>query len=245
MLTNIHRKHIFGNLEGLAYETTVSKVVSFVEKYLIVFSNEFAGSLIVNEKGLTQMLCILLNKNARDGGYPFHFEKEFMEEVERGDSPQVDIGVVYYETETESIDTQYYSSRGAFFAMEAKRLDKISTTREKEYLIGRQEKDSYIHCGGVERFKNEIHGKGLRYACVIGYVQKYDFDYWHHSINSWIDSLIEGKILSSVKWSEKDKLVQEYKLSHTAKFKSENSRTSGSILLFHLWVNLINTPTNI
>lgn len=236
MLTINRKKYTFGQLEGLSESTAILKVVAFVEKNLIVFSNEYAGSSIINEKGLTQELCILLNKYARSEGYPFQFEKEFMEDIKKGNSPQVDIGVVEY------VESQYYSSHEAFFSMEAKRLDKISKAREREYLVGHIEKKKYIDCGGVERFKKGIHGQGLRYAGVIGYVQEYNFAYWHKTINSWIDELINKKIPSPLKWSIEDKLVEEYKRPSTAKFKSQNSRPRGSIFLFHLWVNLVKFP---
>jgi hypothetical protein len=241
MLTNSHRKNTFGQLEGLSESTAILKVVSFVEKHLVLFSDKYAGSSITNEKGLTQALCILLNKYARCEGYPFQFEKEFMEDVKRGNSPQVDIGVVKYEDAAEFVESQYYSCHGAFFSMEAKRLDKTTKAREKEYLVGHIdiEKNKYIDCGGVERFKKGIHGQGLKCAGVIGYVQKYNFDYWHNTIDTWIDNLIKGEISSQSKWSIEDKLVEEYKNSITAKFKSQNSRPNGSILLFHLWVNLV------
>jgi hypothetical protein len=172
-------------------------------------------------------------------GCPFLFDKEYMEDVEKGDSPQVDIGVISFENRGIFINSRYYSSRESFFSMEAKRLDKISKIREKEYVLGHFENGRYIDCGGVERFKKEIHGKGLQYAAMIGYVQKVDFEYWLHAINSWIDDLIAEKIPSTVNWSKKDKLSALRKTPETAKFQSENSRKTGSIVLFHLWVNLV------
>jgi hypothetical protein len=225
-------KDTFGHLEGPGNDESILMVVAFVEKHLAVFSKEQTGATITNEKGLTQEFCIMLNIHTRKHGCPFIFEKEYMEDVEKGDSAQVDIGVII-------IDTKYQSCRKSFFSMEAKRLDKLSKVREKEYLVGREEKGKYKKCGGVERFKEEIHGKGLRYGAMIGYVQKFDFNHWHRTINSWIDALIEGSIPSSVGWSEKDKLLEEYKSTAAAKFKSENSRITGSIILFHLWVNLV------
>lgn len=226
------RKHTFGRLEGPDINESILVVVAFVEKHLATFSCEYAGSTIKNEKGLTQELCILLNYQTWSHGYSFKFEKAYMEDVEKGNSAEVDIGVIM-------IDAKYQSCRKSFFSMEAKRLDKISKTREKEYLVGREEKGKYKKCGGVERFKEGIHGKGLRYGAVIGYVQRFDFNHWHRTINSWIDALIEGLIPSNVRWTEKDKLSEEYKGMATAKFKSENSRITGSIILFHLWVNLV------
>jgi hypothetical protein len=225
-----------GGLKVLRADTSVSRVVSFIEKQLAAFSNKELISSIANEKGLTQELCIFLTNHAKKENFPFMFEKEYMEESEKGGSPQVDIGVIM-------IDSKCYGNRKSFFSIEAKRLSKISKAREKEYLVGRMEKGKYKQCGGVERFKKEIHGKGLKYGGMIGYLQEYDFDYWRYTINSWIDALIEGEIPTSAQWSENDKLTEEYKYSTTAKFVSENSRKTGSIILIHLWVNLINSKS--
>jgi hypothetical protein len=219
----------FGHLVGLPVAHSINMVVIFVEEQLVIFSQQYSNSTVKNEKGLTQQLCLLLNRNARIQDYPFWFEKEYMEDVERGNSPQVDIAV---------IDSKYYNSPKAFFSMEAKRLDNITGKREKEYLVGRMEGDKYRDCGGVERFKKEIHGKGLRCGAMIGYVQAYHFDYWLGTINSWIDDLAAGKISSTVSWSEKDKLLEQGRTPETARFSSENSRKNNVIHLVHLWVYL-------
>jgi hypothetical protein len=239
MFADSGKKIIFGQLEGPPQYASILTVIAFVETQLVQFSKKYADSTIINEKGLTQKLFILLEFNAREQGYPFLFVPEYMENVEKGDSPQVDIGVVSVEKKEQFINSKYHSSRDSFFSMEAKRLDKISKAREKEYLLGHFENGRYIDCGGVERFKKGIHGKGLQYAAMIGYVQEFDFDYWLLTINSWIDDLIVGKTPSTVSWSKKDKLSELRKTPETAKFQSENSRKTGSIVLFHLWVNLV------
>lgn len=230
---------MFGELEGPSKDTSISMVVAFVERHLIEFSREYSGSAITNEKGLTQELCIFLTTSANRENYPFWFKNDYMEDTERGDSPSVDMGVISKKEEGVVIDSKCFSNRETFFSMEAKRLGKIPKARKREYLIGRIENGKYKECGGVERFKKEIHGKGLQYAAMIGYVQEYDFNYWHHSINSWIDELITGKTDTSIKWTGKDKLSTIYIRNTTAKFKSENSREQGTIFLFHLWVNLV------
>jgi hypothetical protein len=165
-----------------------------------------------------------------------------MEAPERGDSPTVDIGVITHLSEGIFIHSKWYSNEESFFSMEAKRLDVISRAREKEYLVGRWENKKYKDCGGVERFKKGIHGKGLHYSALIGYVQKYGFDYWHRHINSWIDQFITGDNPINIQWSNDDKLVVVRKTAAIAKFLSKNSREGGTINLFHLWINLVN-PT--
>jgi hypothetical protein len=220
-------------MEGPEANSAIMNVVTFVEKHLTEFSITYAGSSVKNENGLNQVLCILLNNYARIESCFFIFEKEFMEDVENGSSPKVDFGVIVL-----PINSKFYNSREPFFSIEAKRLGQTGKAREKEYLIGREEDGKYKPCGGVERFKMAIHGKNLQYSAMIGYVQAYDFNYWQKTIDGWIDDLIAGKISSSSHWSEKDKLQPLNQTANTAKFRSENSRKKGNIILFHLWVNL-------
>lgn len=239
MLSDQVKKNLFGQLVGPPPDTSVLMVVAFVEKKLEKFSYQFTGSSITNERGLNQQLCILLNRYAHNDNYPFLFDKDHMEEPEKGDRLSVDIGVLSSRDESIKIGAKCYSNRESFFSMEAKRLCKISKARKKEYLVGRMEKGKYIERGGVERFKKEIHGKKLKYGAMIGYVQEQSFEYWHNTINSWIGELIIETSGSSIKWTEKDKLSAIYQYEVTAKFKSENARKSGSIMLFHLWVRLV------
>lgn len=231
------KKAAFGRLKDLPSNTSVLEVVLFLERHLEGFPHRESISSISNEKGLTQELCILLHEHAKKEHFPFIFEKEYMENPQKGNSPQVDIGVL-------NIDSKCYGNRKSFFSIEAKRLGKMPKAREYEYLVGRMEKGKYKECGGVERFKSEIHGKGLKYAAIIGYVQAQNFDYWHRTINSRIDALIAGTIATSAAWDEKDKLLEEYKRPLTAKFISENSRKTGGIILIHLWVNLVKIAGN-
>lgn len=239
MLSDKLAENMFGELAGPTPGTSIMMVVTFVERHLTEFSRQYSESAITNEKGLTQELCVLLTIFAHRENCPFWFKDDYIEETERGDSSSVDMGVISKQEEGVIIGSKCFSNRETFFSMEAKRLCKITTAREKEYLIGRIEKGKYKECGGVERFKKEIHGKGLQYGAMIGYVQEYDFNYWHDSINSWVEELITGTNDKSITWTEKDKLSAIFKRSTTAKFKSENSREKGAIFLFHLWVNLV------
>ena len=119
-----------------------------------------------------------------------------------------------------------------------KLLKELTSNRLIEYLIGRFEKDKYNSCGGVERFKQGIHGRKLNCGAIIGYVQDYNFVHWHSQLNARIKELINKKIFSPVNWMPKDKLQKDYIKSTTAKFISVNSRQDDTITLFHLWARL-------
>lgn len=238
MLADAHLSISTGKIKGPEPDSSILAVVAFVEKQLISFSQKYTGSSVKNEKGLTQQLVLLLNFHANAEGCLFWFDKEYMENPERGDSPQVDIGTITRLEQGFIIESKNYSKHESFFSLEAKRLGKLGKKRAKEYLIGRFEHDKYISCGGVERFKQGIHGRNLKYGAMIGYVQKHDFSYWHNQINSWIDDLIQKQIKSPVNWIQNDKLRQEYSKSVTAKYTSVNSRQNDSVTLFHLWIKL-------
>ena len=237
MLVDIHRSIASGKIIGPEIDASIITVVGCVEQVLIDFSNKYANSKIINEKGLTQKLIHMLTVHALRKYHPFYFEKEYMEIPERGDSPQVDIAAISTLEEGIVIDSKTYQGE-SFFSMEAKRLANLGSKRLMEYLIGRFEKAKYNSCGGVERFKQGIHGRNLNYGAILGYVQENDFAYWYDLINSWVDELINEKFFSPVNWLPKDELQKEYIKSTTAKFLSVNSRKDDSITLFHLWARL-------
>src|ERR1700690_4142062 len=178
MLSDINKTSGTGALSGPPQATSVLTTVLFIRRHLVEFSNTYSVSKINNEKGLTQKLSNMLNAHAQREGYSFWFDKEYMEDPESGTSPQVDIGVITSLEDGISIESKLYSSDESFFSVEAKRLGCLEKKREKEYLVGRFENSKYKDCGGVERFKKGIHGKNLKYAGIIGYVQEHNFQYW-------------------------------------------------------------------
>jgi hypothetical protein len=237
MLADIHRSITSGQIIGPKISASIITVVGCIERVLIDFSDKYTNSKIKNEKGLSQKLVQMLSIHALRKCHPFRFEKEYMEIPERGDSPQVDIAAISILEEGILIGAKGYEGE-SFFSMEAKRLANLGSNRLMEYLIGRYEKGKYKNCGGVERFKQGIHGRNIDYGAIIGYVQDYDFVHWHGQLNSWIKELINKKLFSPVDWMPKDKLQKEYIKSTTAKFISINSRRDDSITLFHLWARL-------
>ncbi|MDM8514951.1 hypothetical protein QUF76_02035 [Desulfobacterales bacterium HSG16] len=249
MLVDTRQSVKSGVIKGLKPDTSVLCVVNFVERQLIIFADKYSDSKIKNEKGLTQKLVMILNHNVSKEECPFWFDKEYMENPERGDSPQVDIGTISKAEEGIVIESKTYTNNESFFSMEAKRLDKLGAKRSKEYLLGRFEtkkdgKKKYVSCGGVERFKQGIHGRNLKYGAIIGYVQEHDSLHWYDLINSWVNDLIKKKFHSLVNWTKKDQLKKTYIKPVTAKFVSVNSRQNDSITLFHLWVRLNSFKTH-
>jgi len=192
---------------NLISDQSIIVVVSFVEDVLKKFAEIEEYKEIENEKGLTQKLVILLNSS--ENSFPFYFHHEYIENPQKGNSPAVDIGI---------ISTSSYNDK-SFFSMEAKRLPAPSKKREKEYVCGKG--------GGIERFKKEIHGKGLSFSAIIGYIQKNDFGHWFNAINKWINEIGWDENLEEISKSKK-----------VARYLSKHETSNDNITLFHLWVKI-------
>ncbi len=220
---------------GIENEHSLKAVITFIKEHFRTFAEDNKGSLDMNEKGLSQKLCIALNRKAKK--HPFFFHSEYMENVDSGNSPQVDIGTLS-EEEKIVISDREYNEDDSFFSIEAKRLPTPGKNREKEYVVGLDSPS-----GAMERFKKGIHGPHLKYAAIIAYVQNETFEHWFLKINSWIEELASDMLQTL--WTNKDKIE---KADETDKLiihlLSENSRiidgvNLDDIKLFHFWVNLL------
>ncbi|GCC51272.1 hypothetical protein SanaruYs_14930 [Chryseotalea sanaruensis] len=222
---------------GVENNSSINAVITFIKEHFDHFAEQNKGQTSINEKGLTQKLCIFLNRSARE--QPFFFHSEFMEDVNIGTSAQVDIGTLSY-SQTITIVDRDYSDDDSFFSIEAKRLPTPGTGREREYVIG-ESKPS----GGIERFKKGLHGSRLKFSAIIAYVQKENFDFWFLKINSWIQEL--AKQDQEGLWSNLDQLNKTSNVKDSAimlELSSTNSRKApdqqlDSIQLFHFWISLV------
>jgi hypothetical protein len=206
--------------------TIKEKLIEFIESTLLKFQNQFKGEVNTSEEVLNEHLDKTLNYYSKS--QPFFFQSETRQKQLKGNDRKVDIGVF-----------KHYADNYPFFTIEAKRLSNlIPKNREKEYVIG---SDSTKLSGGIERFKHNVHGVNLNHSAIIGYVQNEDVKYWYTNINIWIQELIDGKILSSLKWISNDSLKNTCGLTdlRLAKFISESEKIDKSkINLNHYFVNL-------
>jgi len=220
--------------EGIEPDSSIKSVVEFIEIHFTKFSKKVKGEITTSEKSLTDKLCKYFNRNV--GNYPFYFHHENVENHASGISPQTDIGTLS-EEEKLTVGDRSYGEFDSFFSIEAKRLPTPRQNREKEYVIGKDRPS-----GGIERFKKKIHGKNLKYAAVIGYIQEEDANHWFLKINDWIGELIAS---TPELWKEDDKLTkQDIELDGLNKFISKNFRAEVDgqedfINLFHFWISLI------
>lgn len=223
---------------GIEHDDSIKAVVAFIQRNFEEFTKKNKGEITLNEKGLSQKICIHLNRNAKH--FPFFFQPEYMENIYNGTSPQVDIGTIA-EDEFIQVAERDYGAEDSFYSIEAKRLPTPGTNREKEYVIGNN-----TPCGGIERFKKGLHGPRLKYAAIVGYVQENDFNHWFLKINSWIQEQADDS--SNLLWSTFD-LINEVDLSVplVVKLLSEHTRTINgtadrNIRLHHFWINLLPDP---
>lgn len=216
---------------GIELDASIKVVIEFIEVHFSEFSNKVKGEISTNEKALTDKLCKFLNRKV--GNYPFYFHHENVENHASGISPQTDIGTLSKNVQL-TVGDMSYGEFESFFSLEAKRLPTPGQYREKEYVIGYNKPS-----GGIERFKKRIHGNHLKYAAIIGYIQKEDKNHWFLKINGWIDELIFS---APREWKENDKLTNIGECSeNVSKFISKNSRqevdgVEDFIELFHFWI---------
>jgi hypothetical protein len=219
---------------GLEADESIKSVIAFLRINLPKFAAKKDKQKVLPEESTNQLLCSFLNKEAKK--YPFRFQPEYIENLSSGRSPKVDFGTL---TDSESIliSDKVYSENDSFFSFEAKRLPTPGSNREKEYVSGSGLKAT----GGIERFKKSIHGSGIKYAAIIGYVEAKDFKHWFLNINSWIEELaIKGGI-----WSKNDALQcsnidnQQFIELYSEHLRVYENKKASKVYLYHFWINLI------
>ena len=112
------------------------------------------------------------------------------------------------------------------FIVEAKRLPAVKTINEMEYVKGQKNN------GGIERFKNEKHGKGLPDCGILGFIEKEKISYWIEKINEWIKYLAD----TDNKWTVEEfikQLEDEELFSYLISLANTEKR---SLKLHHFWI---------
>lgn len=237
MLSENPTKSITGNISfGIEADDSIKAVIGFLRVNLLKFSTNKNNHQSLPEESTNQLLCSFLNKEAKRS--PFRFQPEFIEELSSGRSPKVDFGTLTDEDKI-IISDREYSDNDSFFSFEAKRLPTPGSNREREYVTGSGIKQS----GGIERFKKGLHGSKIKYAAIVGYVQKEDFKHWFLKINTWINELAiaDGAGL----WTTNDILkCNNIDVPVFVELFSEHNRiltgaNLSNIELYHFWIDLI------
>jgi len=214
----------------LDYKSIVFKVVEFLDHTIDGFPQFLSTSGFdeESEKRINEMFATYLNNCTIDFFHIDTFRFSFIKDTSiESSNYNPDIGVM--------LGNKMASTTNSFFHIECKRLP-ARKGFEKEYVEGNQ--------GGIQRFKEGNHGKGLNYSAMVGYVQSESFDIWHEKINSWIEELIVSE--NELDWKNEDKIIprstevyQKYTSSHTRLQHKE------PITLYHYWIMIKNNSFSI
>ncbi len=115
------------------------------------------------------------------------------------------------------------------FVMEAKRLPTPTSTREKEYVVGKTAMGNPN--GGIERFKLGKHGAGHSHCGMLAFIEKEEYQYWLKNVNYWIAELYPV-------WFESELLELQKNYSHYSHFKSKAKREKDEVNLDHFWIKI-------
>lgn len=211
----------------------IESAISFIERYLPNFVTNDLIQADDNEWFLNDNLEIHFNHEAKCSSdtneeFPFFFKAEPKDKIEKG---KPDLGTY--------ISIKSLRGKTPFFTIECKRLPTPrNKSEQKEYVTGLK--------GGITRYKRNEHGVDLPINAMIGYIEKYDFEYWHNEINLWIESLNgtieEGKeTIKNISWSNCEVLERVY-FNDIARLQSKhpriNSTLTKEVTLVHFWVKI-------
>ncbi len=203
----------------------LSLVVELMKKTVPHFKNyilkDFHKKKKLNEDEFTQFFVEqLMILSRQENKYPFLINSQCRDvyHLSKG------IPDIYFFTYEQGKSTE------PIFLVECKRLPAPSKNREKEYVIGNNNN------GGIERYKTEKHGKGLKESGLLAFVEKENFPYWKKKINKWIVDIAS----ENASWSEDEVLSEvENKIDYCLlKSLAYRKKTNIKINLTHLWINL-------
>jgi hypothetical protein len=170
-----------------------------------------------NEDYFTQEFVAILERNLRSQDLPFCVQKTYHDIYTKDANTKRSVDFYFYPGEQGKSTKSIYS-------VEAKRLPAPDKRREREYVKGEKK-----NTGGIERFKNEEHGKGLKECAMLAFVEDKTFEYWFKTINQWI---------GDEDWKTCEKLSEFEESDNFAKSFSKVCRTIKDLSLLHFWISL-------
>lgn len=214
-------------------ETSLNELIEFIAGELPIWRDRPERPPQTSETLLTSQLCAHLNSAARksDGWDFLQFRPEEGDTKKKG--RKVDL-VPAPCGETIWIDGRAYEDFDTLLPIECKRLPTPTDRKrdEREYVIHRKGTT-----GGIQRFKEGLHGAEFRLGVMIGYVQAETASHWHTQVTNWIDecaTLLAG-------WSTNDHLQSHGTAgADLERYNSKHTRTKNlaDIELRHLWIDM-------
>lgn len=217
---------------GPAPNGLVSRTLEFIENELPRWRDRPDRREESAEERLNAQLCKHLNAEARHRLPAVQFHHEEKQAVMR--RVDVSAGLV----EGAMIGTTYHSIDDPFIVIEGKRLPPPGgKAREREYVTGG---DSQT--GGIQRFKLGLHGKGMPFAAMVGYVQKGTAVEWNRRINGWIADLVNALPLGE-QWlaTETLRVMKTDTKRRLSILESAHNRANtfgGRVELRHFWLEM-------
>ena len=213
------------------------------------------GSIkLKGEKALAVSLCKRLIAFAYDKDVLFTF---FNEDPDVSKSNRTDdmsvlphVGMAYLK-----VGTFYYNCEDQLYIIEAKRLPTPTRAgqgdRSREYVVSdwdARQSPKKRRTGGIERFKEGLHGGAFVRSAMIAFVQHETPANWLEQVNSWIAELSENAIpCHKAHWSKDDWLnpvatqPQGDGRKVLTEFLSRHARPNGkgAISIRHFWLVVI------
>lgn len=228
---------IINNSFGTLSSAPDNAIINVIYGYLSSILSVFKAKNDENENAITNRLCKSLNSR-KPSEYPFHFHHQNVEDDKENTSTDFAVfGTYAYALENDIDDTDSPS----LIKFEAKRLNSsLPIKREKEYVCGEYTGRTRVkNSGGIERFKNERHGKDVINAGIIGYVQTESPTHWLTKVNEWIQEQIASPSDSKLTWVNDDELKPNSNVGHLSDYTSLSHRISGDkIKLRHFWIDI-------
>ena len=227
-----HINNTNGTLSSAPDGRIIEKIFSFVTSSL----QDFKGKADDNENYLTSEFCKLLGFK-KPSEFPFFFQHQNLEDSKENTSTDF----AAFGTYAYAQSSQQKGEEFPLVKFEAKRLSStLPKRREREYVLGEYEKGEQLkNSGGIERFKNLRHGKDVRHAGIIGYVQTNSFAYWLEKVNGWIRDEINSPHDSVLTWDESDYLQNDWSNSKLCSYVSKPKRKGlAQLIMRHIWIKL-------
>ena len=212
--------------------TFLNTVLDFIAKQLPFWRDDPIRRRETAETRLTGQLCRFLNGAARKSKLDhIDFQTEFPDAVKR--SRTIDLSPAPRGC-TIWIGGRQYTPYDALFPIECKRLPTpVARNRERrEYLHTFVKKG-----GGVQRFREGLHGADHSIGAIIGYVQTSTAQSWFAVLNRWI-AAFERRAIAG--WSHKERLdnMQHCAVTRTLIASSRHPRSGTPIVLRHILIEM-------
>jgi hypothetical protein len=230
-------EYVSNNTFGSLTSAPDGKIIEKIFIYLTTVLSEIKGNPDENENSITARLCRTLGFK-KPPEYPFFFQHQNIEDSRQNTSTDfAAFGSFAY--------AHAFNQQGENFPLvkfEAKRLNaRLPRKREREYVIGEYDQGKQIkNSGGIERFKNQRHGKDVFHAGIIGYVQTDSFDFWINKINNLVKDEIEKPHDLTLIWDSDDYLKFIWLKNNISGYLSKPKRKNLTHMnMHHIWVKLL------